>query len=158
MCRFISFFHKPDTDGKPEIAIWNLNGHGETEKHLKLDNKVWQEGHYAPGGELELRYNDNFRKDKEEYTDSFKSRFPDFKSFLNWCLDGSKEINGWLDLRGCDLKGITLPTSIGGWLDLRGCDLKGITLPTSIGGSLDLRGCDLKGTTIPKRFKNKVIK
>ena len=26
-------------------------------------------------------------------------------------------------------KGITLPTSIGGYLDLSGCDLKGITLP-----------------------------
>ena len=23
---------------------------------------------------------------------------------------------GWLDLRGCDLTGITLPTSIGGWI------------------------------------------
>ena len=28
-----------------------------------------------------------------------------------------------------------------GYLDLRGCDLKGITLPTTIGGSLGLRGC-----------------
>jgi uncharacterized protein YjbI with pentapeptide repeats len=56
---------------------------------------------------------------------------------------------GWLDLRGCDLTGITLPTSIGGWLDLRGCDLTGITLPTSVGGSLDLSGCDLTGITLP---------
>ena len=45
---------------------------------------------------------------------------------------------GWLDLSGCDLSGITLPTSVGGSLDLRGCDLSGITLPTSVGGSLDL--------------------
>ena len=57
--------------------------------------------------------------------------------------------NGSLDLRGCDLKGITLPTSVGGSLDLRGCDLKGITLPTSVGGSLYLSGCDLKGITLP---------
>ena len=54
-----------------------------------------------------------------------------------------------LYLSGCDLKGITLPTTIGGYLDLSGCDLKGITLPTTIGGSLDLRGCDLKGITLP---------
>ena len=45
---------------------------------------------------------------------------------------------GWLDLSGCDLTGITLPTSVGGWLDLSGCDLTGITLPTSIGGSIHL--------------------
>jgi hypothetical protein len=42
---------------------------------------------------------------------------------------------GWLYLRGCDLKGVTIPP-VGGWLDLGGCDLKGITLPTSIGGGL----------------------
>ena len=58
-----------------------------------------------------------------------------------------------LDLSGCDLKGITLPTSVGGWLDLSGCDLKGITLPTSVGGWLYLRGCDLKGITLPKGVK-----
>ena len=58
-------------------------------------------------------------------------------------------IGGSLDLSGCDLTGITLPTSIGGWLDLSGCDLTGITLPTSVGGSLDLSGCDLTGITLP---------
>jgi hypothetical protein len=56
-------------------------------------------------------------------------------------------IGGGLDLRGCDLSGVTLPTTIGGWLDLRGCDLSGVTLPTTIGGGLDLRGCDLSGVT-----------
>ncbi len=61
-----------------------------------------------------------------------------------------KKIKGSLDLRGCDLKGITLPQSVGGYLDLRGCDLKGITLPQSVGGYLDLRGCDLKGITLPQ--------
>ena len=57
--------------------------------------------------------------------------------------------NSWLNLSGCDLKGITLPTSVGGSLNLSGCDLKGITLPTSVGGSLNLSGCDLKGITLP---------
>jgi hypothetical protein len=59
-------------------------------------------------------------------------------------------IGGFLYLRGCDLKGITLPTSIGDYLDLSGCDLKGITLPQSVGGYLDLSGCDLKGITLPQ--------
>jgi hypothetical protein len=58
-------------------------------------------------------------------------------------------IGGWLDLSGCDLTGITLPTSIGGSLNLSGCDLTGITLPTSIGRLLDLSGCDLTGITLP---------
>jgi hypothetical protein len=42
-------------------------------------------------------------------------------------------------------------------LDLRGCDLKGITLPQSVGGSLDLSDCDLKDITLPPAFKNKII-
>jgi hypothetical protein len=63
-----------------------------------------------------------------------------------------------LNLSGCDLKGITLPTTIGGSLYLSGCDLKGITLPTTIGGSLYLSGCDLKGITIPTKLKHKVIR
>src|SRR3972149_5631048 len=79
----------------------------------------------------------------------------------NWCgslnLSGCDlkditlptSVGGSLDLSGCDLKGITLPTSVGVWLDRRGCDLKCITPPTSVGGSLDLSGCDLKGITLP---------
>src|SRR4030042_2399454 len=59
------------------------------------------------------------------------------------------KMNGNLDVRGCDLEGVTLPTSIGGGLDVSGCDLKGVTLPTSIGGWLDVRECDLKGVTLP---------
>ena len=59
-------------------------------------------------------------------------------------------VGGWLDLRGCDLKGVTLPATVGGWLDLRGCDLKGVTLPATVGGSIYLSGCDLKGVTLPK--------
>ena len=66
-------------------------------------------------------------------------------------------IGGSLYLSGCDLKGITLPQTIGGWLDLSGCDLKGLTLPQTIGGWLDLRGCDLSQIEIPQKLKSKVI-
>ena len=55
--------------------------------------------------------------------------------------EGEYHVTGSLDLRGCDLSGVTLPTSVGGWLDLSGCDLSGVTLPTSVGGWLDLSGC-----------------
>lgn len=37
----------------------------------------------------------------------------------------------------------------GGSLDLSGCDLKGVTLPSTVSGSLDLSGCDLTGVTLP---------
>ena len=54
---------------------------------------------------------------------------------------GEYHVTGSLDLRGCDLSGVTLPTSVTGSLYLSGCDLSGVTLPTSVGGWLYLRGC-----------------
>ena len=35
--------------------------------------------------------------------------------------EGEYHVTGSLDLRGCDLSGVTLPASVGGSLDLRGC-------------------------------------
>ena len=55
--------------------------------------------------------------------------------------EGEYHVTGSLDLRGCDLSGVTLPASVGGSLYLNGCDLSGVTLPASVGGWLDLRGC-----------------
>ena len=49
---------------------------------------------------------------------------------------------GSLDLRGCDLSGVTLPQSIVGSLYMSGCDLSGVTLPQSIGGWINLSGCE----------------
>ncbi|OFY83656.1 MAG: hypothetical protein A3F72_15375 [Bacteroidetes bacterium RIFCSPLOWO2_12_FULL_35_15] len=69
---------------------------------------------------------------------------------FQWCVENKidvslvTECNNDVDLRGCDLKGITLPSSIGGYLDLRGCDLKGITLPGNFKLSGDLYGATLK--------------
>ena len=56
-------------------------------------------------------------------------------------VSGEYHVTGSLYLRGCDLSGVTLPTTVGGSLDLRGCDLSGVTLPTTVGGWLDLSGC-----------------
>ena len=71
------------------------------------------------------------------------------KQIMDGDVPDGATFGGSLYLRGCDLKGIKLPTSVGGSLDLRGCDLKGIKLPTSVGGSLYLSGCDLKGIKLP---------
>jgi uncharacterized protein YjbI with pentapeptide repeats len=148
MCRFISFFHKPNL-GDIDVAVWDMTSHGETEKALELNVKLWNEGHYTPDGKLELRGNNL----PENYNEHFLRRYPNFKSFLVWCLlqltDANGSFNGSLDVRGCNLKGVKLPTTIGCSLDVRGCDLRGVKLPTTIGGSLYVRGCDLKGVKLP---------
>ncbi|MDE2434700.1 MAG: hypothetical protein KGM49_00435, partial [Sphingomonadales bacterium] len=55
-------------------------------------------------------------------------------------IQGEYHVSGSLYLSGCDLAGVTLPTTIGGSLYLSGCDLAGVTLPATIGGSLYLSG------------------
>ena len=68
-------------------------------------------------------------------------------------LTGKEDYSGSLDVRGGDLKGITLPTTIGGSLDVSGCDLKGITLPTTIGGYLDVdNGSTYIGAKVPNAY------
>jgi len=62
------------------------------------------------------------------------------------------QFGGSLDLSGCNLEGIVLPTRVGGSLDLRGRNLEGIVLPTRVGGSLYLRDCNLKGIVLPTRI------
>jgi hypothetical protein len=102
MCNFISFFHHPETG---EIKVADLNSHGETEKHLKLNPAgPYREGHYTPDGEIELRitYDDKERgivqKNIEE---KLRQKFPSFWDFLRWCLKemGQEKIfGGHLDL------------------------------------------------------------
>ena len=79
----------------------DLESHGNTEQALKLNLKVWREGHYLPNGEIELRLTEDDRVDRVEYLNAFKNRFPNFVSFLNWtferiCKDGN--YSGGLDL------------------------------------------------------------
>jgi uncharacterized protein YjbI with pentapeptide repeats len=147
MCKMASFIINHKT-GK--VKVYDLCGHSETYAHFKLTDtsrSEWREGHYLRSGVIECRTIDGDELTSEQLVTYVKTGWPTFKDFLQWAI--KQEIGVSLDLRGCDLKGITLPTSIGGYLDLRGCDLKGITLPTSIGCSLDLSGCDLKGITLP---------
>ena len=99
MCRFISFWHNP-LHG--DVAVSDLDSHSNTEKALKLNNKVWYEGHYTPDGEIELRVNPSMTL-PENYEEHFKNRFPSFVSFFNWAIieTGHKEKwEGSLDLSG----------------------------------------------------------
>ena len=99
MCRFISFFHDPKTG---DIAISDMNSHGDTEKALKLNLKVWREAHYTPGGDIELRFNPEDER-PENYEEHFKKRFPTFASFFNYCImttGQEREFGGSLYLNG----------------------------------------------------------
>ena len=122
----------------------DLESHGNTEQALKLNLKVWREGHYLPNGEIELRLTEDDRVDRVEYLNAFKNRFPTFISFLNWtferiCKDGN--YSGGLDLSGLtSAKDLVLPKTIGGSLDLSGLtSAKDLVLPKTIGGWLYLR-------------------
>ena len=52
---------------------------------------------------------------------------------------------------------IEFPKVFGGSLDLRGCNLAGVTLPNEIGGSLYLSGCEIPNTEQFKKFKDIII-
>ena len=153
MCRFASFLHLPSTG---EIAVHDLESHGNTEKELKLNNKIWREGHYLPSGEIELRLTEDDRVDPVEYKTTFLNRFPTFIVFLNWALiktsiDG--KYIGSLDLRGLtSAKDLVLPKSVGGSLYLGGLtSAKDLVLPKSVDGSLVLGGLtSAKDLVLPK--------
>ena len=148
MCRTASFLYKATSTGV-EFAVWDLSSHSETQAHFPECTEVrgWYEGHYTPDGCVECRTPEG--QDVLSRT-LIKEEYPTFADWFNkFCPD---PLPGSLDLSGCDLKGVKLPTKIGGRLYLNGCDLKGVKLPTKIGGSLDLRGCDLKGVKLPTKI------
>ena len=140
MCRTCSFFHNPLTG---DIVVSDLSSHSETEKALKLNLKVWREGHYLPNGEVECRVSEEDRVTRDECDARMKLRFPTFVSFFNWAMrELNYTVKGSLDLSGLtSAKDLVLPTSLGGSLYLSGLtSAKDLVLPTSLGGSLYLRG------------------
>jgi hypothetical protein len=117
MCQYASFFHNPVTK---EVKVKVLDSHGETEKALKLDPKIWREGHYLPGGEIELRLTDDDRVNKDEYMTAFKNRFPTLRSFMLWANQFDVTV-GSLNLGGLtSAKDLVLPKDFNGSLYLNG--------------------------------------
>ena len=72
MCQYASFFHNPLT-GEVQVSV--LDSHGETEKKLNLDPEIWQDGHYLPNGEFQLRLTGDEKIDKVEYEEKFRNLF-----------------------------------------------------------------------------------
>ena len=160
MCKLASFWHNPSTG---DIAVSILDQHDETAKALKLNEKVWREGHYLPSGEIECRVAPEDHITQEECNARLKSRFPTFVYFLSWALeeickngkyDGSlylssltsaaglklpREISGSLDLRSLtSAAGLKLPEKCG-YLDLSSLtSAAGLKLPREISGYLYL--------------------
>jgi hypothetical protein len=138
------------------VAVYNLESHGDTEKHLNLNNKVWCEGHYLPSGKVICRVNDEARTTQQECEDRLLNRFPTFISFLNWCLKETKQeesYSGSLSLDGLtSAKELVLPKTIGGSLSLNGLtSAKELVLPKTIGGWLSLDGLtSAKELVLPK--------
>ena len=129
MCKFASFMHRPAT-GEVKVAV--LHSHGETEEQLKLDPKIWREGHYTPQGEIELRLTEDDRVDKVEYETAFRNRFPDFVSFFNWSMQQVMKNGVYCD--SLYLNGLTsLPEKIVLPKECDYLDLSGLTsLPEKI--------------------------
>ena len=157
MCRAFSFFYRPDNG---DIVVYDITSHSGTSDHLKLNLKLWREGHWIPQtDELECRTLTDDRTTSVECAERMRTRFASVWDFYAWAASQEVISSDNLDLRGCDLskvKELTFPESIGGWLDLSGCDLSKVKAwPKSIGGSLYLSGCDLSKVkvNIPKNIR-----
>ena len=139
MCRLISFLYKFEND-KIEIILDDLLSHSETQKSSgKTETNGYFEGHYLPTGDVECRTPNGVNN---EANASLKYLYPTFVSFFNYCLSATNQLENFK-----------------GDLDVRGCDLKGVKLPTTIGGSLDVSGCkNFEDSVIPEGFKGTIYK
>ena len=119
MCKLASFWHNPSTG---DIAVSILDQHDETAKALKLNEKVWREGHYLPRGEIECRVAPEDHITQEECNARLKSRFPTFVYFLSWALEEickNGKYDGSLYLSSLtSAAGLKLPREISGYLYL----------------------------------------
>ena len=151
MCRFISFWHNPNTG---DIKVSDLTSHSETAEALGLADKVWREGHYLPNGTVECRVLDTDRKTSKECEARLLSKWPTFIEFWEMCIEKGGVVNRSLDLGGCTgLKSLPKNLTVKGSLGLRGCTgLKFLPENLKVNGYLDLSGCTgLK--SLPKNLK-----
>ncbi|MEN6533259.1 MAG: hypothetical protein ABFD89_06320 [Bryobacteraceae bacterium] len=153
MCRLASFFHNPATG---DVVVGVLDHHQATVEKLKLDQKIWREGHYLPDGTIEARVQDNDRVTQDECNERIRNRWPSFGKFLSWALreiEQNEVYPGPLDLSGLtSAKDLVLPKTISGGLYLSGLtSAKDLVLPKTISGGLDLRGLtSAKDLVLPK--------
>jgi hypothetical protein len=142
MCRLASFFHNPATG---DVVVGVLDHHQATAEKLKLDQRIWREGHYLPDGTIEARVQDNDRATQDECGERIRNRWPTFAAFLSWALREISQNDVYpnsLYLRGLtSAKDLVLPKTVNGWLYLSGLtSAKDLVLPKTVNGGLYLSG------------------
>ena len=152
MCEMASFLYRPDTG---DIVVYDLTGHGGTQKKLGLTEPLWCEGHYLPSGEIKCRTPDKNKEIEEKNEEHIRNRFPTFISFFMWAIKDDIISSDGFDLRGLTTlpDGIVFPENMSGSLNLRSLTTlpDGIVFPKKC-GSLDLSK-DLKEKYL-KKIKN----
>ena len=157
MCKFISFFHRPDNG---DIAVFNLESHSDTQAKLELNEKLWREGHYLPSGQIVCRVAPTDKITEQECNERLKNHYPLFVEFFNWAMGETCKNGiyvGSLDLRSLtSAAGLKLPNEIGGYLDLSSLtSAAGLKLPAKC-GYLDLSSLtSAEKEKLMKRRKNK---
>lgn len=139
MSKMASFFHNPTTG---DVRVWDLTGHDETRKKLRLDNSHWREGYYLPNGTVDCRVSENDNHDGEYYNKRLKRRFPTFYKFFNWALIQEIKPVTTLELYECKyVSEVMLPGSLT-TLELWYCgDVSGMMLPDNL-TMINIRDCD----------------
>jgi hypothetical protein len=135
MCQFLSGL--VTISRHPKVLCLDLKSHDKSIAALGIKEETYREFEWTredDGDSLDVRCLPD--EDQNDFKAAILAKFPTRRDCLIECIRqmAASERNLDYDLRGCDLTGITLPTTVGGYLDLRGCDLTGITLPTTVGG------------------------
>ncbi len=115
MCDFLSVLINPDCDKHLKIYPGDLKSHSNGAEIHKLKPGQYREVEWTADDEKSLSVRclpDDGDHSENWYRACILAKFPTRKKLIHHCL-------------------VTLPTTIGGSLDVRGCDLKGVTLPTT---------------------------
>jgi hypothetical protein len=150
VCKYASFFHNPHNN---QVCVKVLDSHGETEKELNLNLKVWREGHYTPEGEVELRLTEDDRVDPVEYETAFRNRFPTFNSFIRWANTQDARVEVLYLNNLTSVEGLDLPKSVK-WLYLNSLtSVEELDLPKSVEGLYLDSLTSAKGLVLPESVK-----
>ena len=128
MCNFLSGL--VTIEKHPKILCQDLLHHEKTVNALSLKPETYREWEWTSedtGDSLDVRVLKG--EDANEFKSAILAQFPTRKDAINECIrqmaEGGRNCD--YDISGCDLTGLTLPTSIGDSLDLSGC-----TIPASV--------------------------
>jgi len=113
MCQFLSAI--VTIEKHPKVLCLDLKNHNETIQLLNRKAETYREFEWTredSGESLDIRCLPE--EDRSEFKSAILAQFPTRKDCLIECIrqmsENGRELD--FDLRGCDLKGITLPTGV----------------------------------------------